>query len=203
MTYGAYAWPFGTWALLALAAVGIPERLGFTSGALIGSSNQLLTVDATEMVRDSSETSYLRKLGLRNPNLIVYPNTLATKILFDNEKSATGVDIDFAGHKYQLNATKEVIVSAGAFQSPQLLMVSGIGPASTLERFNISVIADRPGVGQNLTDHVLGGPTYRINLVTSDDFGNPSFVAMATEEYNTYPPRGPYASLNGDVLGER
>lgn len=202
LTYGAYAWAFGTWGKLALAAVGIPEINGFTSGDLIGSSNQLLTIDATEQIRDSAETSFLRKLGLPNPNLIVYPNTLATKILFDGKKKAIGVDIDFGGRNYTLNATQEVIVSAGAFQSPHLLMVSGIGPASTLEKFNIPVIVDRPGVGENLTDHTLGGPSYRLNVQTSDLFSNPEFAAKANEEYNTFPYSGPYASLNGDRLGK-
>ncbi|KAL1855180.1 hypothetical protein Plec18170_004596 [Paecilomyces lecythidis] len=200
VTYGAYAWAFGTWAKRALASVGIPEINGLTSGNLLGSSNQLLTIGADTMVRDSSETSFLRKLGLKNPNLIVYPNTLATRVLFDNNKRAVGIEIDFGGRNYILNATAEVILSAGAFLSPQLLMVSGVGPANILQKYGIEVIADRPGVGQNLTDHTLGGPTYRLNLVTSDNFAQPDFVAMATEEYNSYPPRGPYASLNGDLL---
>lgn len=54
------------------------------------------------------------------------------------------------GMSFQLNATTEIILSAGAFQSPQLLMVSEIGPSSTLEQHGIPIIADRPGVGQNL-----------------------------------------------------
>lgn len=202
ITYGAYAWAFGTWGKKALAAVGIPERQGFTSGSLFGSSNQLLTIDATQQTRDSSETSFLRKLGLQNPNLVVYPNTLATRILFDSNKVAIGIDIDFGGRNYTLNATKEVIVSAGTFQSPQLLMVSGVGPESRLGEFGIPVIADRPGVGQNLWDHTLGGPSYQINVVTSDEFAKSDFRAKATQEFNSYPPQGPYASLIGDVLGK-
>ena len=202
ITYGAYAWAFGTWGKKALAAIGIPERKGFTSGGLFGSSNQLLTVDATQMTRDSSETSFLRKLGLQNPNLVVYPNTLAKRILFDDNKYAVGISIDFGGRNYTLNATREVIVSAGAFQSPQLLMVSGIGPQNTLDSFDIPVIANRPGVGQNLWDHTLGGPSYRLNVETSDDFAKTDFATVATQEYNSYPPRGPYASLIGDVLGK-
>ena len=51
---------------------------------------------------------------------------------------------------YTLSARKEVVVSAGAFQSPQLLMVSGIGPLETLTKYGIPIVADRPGVGQNM-----------------------------------------------------
>ena len=54
------------------------------------------------------------------------------------------------GKEYILSAKKEVILSAGAFQSPQLLMVSGVGPAATLQKHNIPVVADRAGVGQNM-----------------------------------------------------
>lgn len=200
--YGAYVWAFGSWAIKALAEVGIPEIQGFTSGDLLGSTRQLLTIDPVEQTRDSAETSFLRKLGLKNPNLIVYPDTLATRILFDGFKRAVGVSIDFGGYQYTLSATKEVIVSAGVFQSPQLLMVSGIGPQETLEKQNIPAVANRSGVGKNMTDHVYGGPTYRVNMVTSDDFDKPDFVANATEEYNTYPIRGPYASFDSDVLGK-
>lgn len=201
VTSGAYAWSFATWATKAYAAAGIPEIQGLTSGELIGHSFQLLTIDPIEQTRDSAETSFLRKLGLKNPNLVVYPTTLATHIVFNSAKDAVGVIIDFGGRHYTLNASKEVIVSAGVIQS-QLLMVSGIRPEDTLKEHNIPVIANRPGVGQNLTDHSRGGATYRLNLVTGDGFANPDFVANATEGYNTYPIRGPYASVEGDILGK-
>ncbi|MGG6498183.1 UNVERIFIED_CONTAM: GMC family oxidoreductase N-terminal domain-containing protein, partial [Bacteroidetes bacterium 56_B9] len=78
----------------------------------------------------------------RRPNLRVFTLTKAKKILFEN-KRATGVRVTSGGFiPYTIRARKEVILSAGAFQSPQLLMVSGIGPASTLRRFNIPVIQD-------------------------------------------------------------
>ena len=65
-----------------------------------------------------------------------------------------------------LTARREVILSAGAFQSPQLLMVSGVGPAPLLTSLGIPVVADRPGVGQNMTDHVFFGPSYRVKVDT-------------------------------------
>ena len=75
---------------------------------------------------------------------------MAKKIIFDSNKTAKGVVVETAGTPYTLNATREVILSAGAFQSPQLLMVSGIGPKKTLQKHNISMIADRPGIGSNI-----------------------------------------------------
>lgn len=72
------------------------------------------------------------------------------------------------GTTHFLNATREVILSAGALHSPQLLMLSGVGPAQVLSDFAIDVVADRPGVGQNLTDHVLFGPSYEVVFDTLD-----------------------------------
>jgi choline dehydrogenase len=113
--------------------------------------------NATTMTRDSSETSFLRRV-LDYPNFAVYPLTMAKKIIFGpdnndkNRKKASGVVVDTQGDQYVLTATKVVIVSAGAFASPPLLMVSGLGPAAHLEKLGIPVVADRPGVGQNMQD---------------------------------------------------
>ena len=72
---------------------------------------------------------------------------------FDDKKRATGVDVQInsanADLKFHLTAKKEVIVSAGVWHSPQILMVSGVGPAVTLEKYGIDVVSDLPGVGQN------------------------------------------------------
>lgn len=92
---------------------------------------------------------------------------MAKKVLFKNTNQASGVRVETLGIPYTLTARKEVILSAGAFQSPQLLMVSGIGPRSTLQKFNIPVIKDLPGVGQNMQDHVMFGVTNEVNVTTA------------------------------------
>jgi choline dehydrogenase len=68
--------------------------------------------------------------------------------------------------RYQC-VSSPLILSAGAFQSPQLLMVSGIGPKATLEAHNIPVLHDNPNVGQNMVDHVWFGPAVRVKLETN------------------------------------
>ena len=75
---------------------------------------------------------------------------MAKRILFDANKTAIGVSVEVGGAPFHINATREVVLSAGAFQSPQMLMVSGVGPREILDLYDISVVADRPGVGQNM-----------------------------------------------------
>ena len=95
---------------------------------------------------------------------------MAKRILFDSGKTAIGVVVANKGREsYMIRVYKEFIVSAGAFQSLQLLMVSGIGPESHLREFDIEVVADRLGVWQNLQDYVFFGPGY---LVCIDTFTN-------------------------------
>ena len=111
-------------------------------------------IDPSGEVRASSEETYLQQsFASGRTNLKVYTHTLAKRVLFPaNSTRASGVEVVSGSWgskaKYTLSARKEVIVSAGAFHSPQLLMVSGIGPRAMLEQFNITVVADRPGVGQ-------------------------------------------------------
>ena len=204
VTFGHYAQAFSSWAQAAFKQLGINPIKGFTSGSILGSSYQLLTIDGQRFTRDSSETSFLRKVGLPRNNLIVYQSTLAKKIIFDNNKVATAVEIDIGnlgGVTFKLSAKKEVIVSAGAFQSPQLLMVSGVGPAATLQRNGINVVSDLPGVGQNMWDHVLGGPSYRVNVLTTSALGNPAFSAAQNDLFNSNPPRGMLTNTGADILG--
>jgi len=74
-------------------------------------------------------------------------------------KLATGVELQRFGQKFKIKARKEVILSAGAVASPQILMLSGIGPKEHLQSHEISVVQDLPGVGQNLQDHLMAGFT--------------------------------------------
>lgn len=102
--------------------------------------------------RNSTAKAYLDPARPRK-NLTVITNTQVQKILFDGIE-ATGISYKKAdGEIIKVDALKEVILSAGAVGSPQLLMLSGVGPASHLKDHGISIIADMPGVGQNLNDH--------------------------------------------------
>ncbi|KZF20175.1 GMC oxidoreductase [Xylona heveae TC161] len=183
VTFSNFALAMSSWVQRAFKEIGIEPINGFTSGKLIGSSYVLETIDHATQHRESSETAFLRPRLGKAKNLIVYKNTLAKRVVFDGTR-ATGVEVDSDNQQYTLSANKEVILSAGAFQSPQLLMVSGVGPSDTLKQYGIPVVADRPGVGQNMWDHVLMGPSYRVNAITSSSFTNPEFLQEAEREYN-------------------
>ena len=93
----------------------------------------------------------LPHLGRRG-NLTVETNAQVLRILFEGTR-AIGVELWQHGERRTLRARREVVLAAGALQTPQLLMLSGVGPAGELRRFGIPVLADLPGVGRNLQDH--------------------------------------------------
>jgi choline dehydrogenase len=105
-------------------------------------------------VRASTAAGYL-KSARRGANLKVVSQALATRILFDGRR-ATAVEYLIGNDKHSALANVEVIVASGAFNSPQLLQLSGIGPAPLLKSLGIAVIADAPGVGDHLNDHFSG-----------------------------------------------
>ena len=102
---------------------------------------------------------------------------------------------------YTIKAKKEVILSAGAFNSPQLLMLSGIGPLEQLEELDIPVLSALEGVGQNMWDHVMFGPSYHVNFPTLDDtLHNPVSLADALLDYSLNA-EGPLSSNVVEFLG--
>jgi choline dehydrogenase len=103
-------------------------------------------------MRASVAVTYLHPV-MERENLTVLTNSHALRILFDGDR-ASGVEIDRGGEIEEVHASCEVILSAGAYQSPQLLMLSGIGPADQLPLFQIAVRKDLP-VGQGLQDHCM------------------------------------------------
>ncbi|KAI8870176.1 alcohol oxidase, partial [Ramicandelaber brevisporus] len=109
--------------------------------------------------RASTATGYLSSgLLAERPNLSVVTNCIVTRILFNEEgdtPEAVGIELASLQHGkvYHIFAKSEVILCAGAVHSPQLLMVSGVGPREHLETHGIRVVADLPGVGANLQDH--------------------------------------------------
>ncbi len=92
------------------------------------------------------------KPALNRPNLSAITHATVTKILFEG-KRAVGVEYQHQGERKVARASREVILCGGAINSPQLLLLSGIGPAAELQKHGIPVVANLPGVGQNLQDH--------------------------------------------------
>ena len=105
-------------------------------------------------VRSSTAAGYL-KPARRRANLKVVSQALATRIVFDGRR-ATGIEYLAGNEKRSASANAEVIVAGGTFNSPQLLQLSGLGPASLLQSHGITVIADASGVGDDLNDHISG-----------------------------------------------
>ena len=101
--------------------------------------------------RNSSATTFLNPALKRN-NIKLQKNILVEKIFLENDR-AVGIEVSEKGQKYRIEAEKEIILSAGALNSPQILMLSGIGPADHLRNIGSNVSHDLPGVGQNLQDH--------------------------------------------------
>lgn len=181
---------FGTWARLAFIEAGMPQIIGLSSGKLLGSAYAALTIDPTTGERSSSESSFLQSaIEAKLQGLTVYKNTLATQVLFSSNGSrATGVSALTAGTfgtgsvNFTLSANKEVILSAGAFQSPQLLMVSGIGDCAELASFNIKCRHNLTGVGKNMMDHPIYGSARRVNVLTASASANNAAVGAALAE---------------------
>ncbi|KAH9945913.1 alcohol oxidase [Epithele typhae] len=137
--------------------VGIPLNSEPNSGDLLGSSMQFTSVDPTTATRSHSASAYYLPNAERK-NLHVLINSPVSKITFVPDSSplvANGVEVVNDGRKFHLAARKEVIVCAGAFQSPQVLELSGIGNKTILEKHGIQTLLDLPSVGENLQDHIF------------------------------------------------
>jgi choline dehydrogenase len=103
--------------------------------------------------RLSAARAYLHPIMRRRRNLTVRTSTLVTHLHTDGAR-VTGVEIERHGGGTETIEAGEVILAGGAINTPQLLLLSGIGPAADLEALGIPVVADRPGVGQHLQDHL-------------------------------------------------
>ena len=150
--------------------LGIPTRTDFNGGRQEGVGYyQLFTRNG---FRSSSATAYLRPAA-RRPNLRVETGAHATRIVFEGSR-AVGARYRQGGVEKEARAVREVILSAGALQSPQLLQLSGVGPAALLQSFGVPVVRDLPGVGENLQDHLQLRVMYKCMkpITTNDDLAS-------------------------------
>ncbi|MBC7502662.1 MAG: choline dehydrogenase [Herminiimonas sp.] len=138
---------------------GVPVVSDFNSGPQEGVGYYQLTT--RNGLRCSTAVAYL-KPARKHPNLHIETEAQATRILFEGAR-ATGVAYRQGGTMREVHAKREVLLCAGALQSPQLLQLSGIGAAALLQKFAIPVLRDLPGVGANLQDHLQVRLMYEVS----------------------------------------
>jgi choline oxidase len=149
--------PSGVAILDACEQAGIPRARFNDGGTVINGANFFQINRRGDGTRSSSSVSYIHPI-MDRPNFTLLTGLRARVLNFGDDRRCTGVDVvDSAfGTTHTLSARREVVLSAGAIDSPKLLMLSGIGPAGHLTDHGIEVLVDSPGVGENLQDHPEG-----------------------------------------------
>jgi choline dehydrogenase-like flavoprotein len=164
------------------------EHMGFYSS--LGAVNR--TNDAGN--RSYAATGYL-KPNLGRPNLKVLTDALASKILLNSSKEAEGVEFIHNGETYTVKASKEVVLSTGVIQTPQLLELSGIGDPNILQKAGVECVVENKSVGANFQDHVLGGMLFNLqDGIQSMDALHGADYAKTQQEIYESTQSGPYGS---------
>lgn len=193
----------------ACKSLGIPFSADFNSGESPTGVNRLMTYVDDKLERVTSETAYLTPEVLARPNIKVAIHAQVTKILVrktGEEKRAYAVEFTHNrdGPVYCARARKEVILSAGAIHSPQILMLSGIGPSEELRIFDIPVVHELQGVGAHLMDHPVIDCNLKDKTNTSPKYLKPTTLldlikyVSATIQYLVWR-RGPAATNLGEA----
>ncbi len=149
----------------AAIAAGLNYNPDFNGATQEGVGHYQLTTKGGK--RNSAMRAFLRP-AMKRANLDVLQNAHATRLVFEG-KRATGVEFKRNGATHVVKAGREVILSGGSVNSPQLLQLSGIGDASHLKSFGIDVVLDNANVGRNLSDHQGINYTYRMKVPTLND----------------------------------
>ncbi|CAD6899622.1 unnamed protein product [Tilletia controversa] len=175
----------------ALQSLGLTYNNQPLAGDNVGASLQPADINPTNSTRSYSAVAYYLPNSAR-PNLKVYLNSTVTKINFESSKDlfgnvkASSVSFQTGDKTRSLPVKKEVIVSGGVVNSPQILELSGIGNPSILKAAGIKTVVDLPGVGENLQDHTYTCAAFELKdgHVTLDSLRNdPQFAAQQKELY--------------------
>lgn len=162
----------------------------------MGFYSSLAAVSRTEDApgrRSYAASGYLRP-NIGRPNLKVLTEAMASKIILDGN-TATGVEFVHDGQKHTVNASKEVILSGGVINSPQLLELSGIGDPEVLKAAGVECVVKNKRVGANFQDHVLGGMLYDLKdgMQSLDSLHNAEYQKEQEAIYEKTG-KGPYGS---------
>lgn len=137
-------------ALTAAESVGFKRKNGMNDGKL----NGFMGYNDMNYEADKRRNSYVAFVSENSAStLTVKTRSLVHKVLFDSQQRAIGVEAVVDGRKQTIHASKEVILCAGALETPKLLMLSGVGPKEHLDAMGVPVVKDVPGIGNNLQDH--------------------------------------------------
>ncbi|MBX9590522.1 MAG: GMC family oxidoreductase N-terminal domain-containing protein [Hyphomonadaceae bacterium] len=178
--------------------LGLPGNDDFNGETTFGVGAYQLSIGSRW--RASSAAAFLRP-ALGRPNLTILTRAQATRVLLERTR-ARGVEWADGGERRQARAEREVLLAAGALQSPQLLQLSGIGPADLLRQLGIGVAVDLPGVGENLQDHYQARTIVRLCQPNSlnNDVRNPLRLARMGWDWLVHG-RGPLTIGAGQVGG--
>src|SRR5690606_9671487 len=161
--------------LAAGEAAGLSRNADFNGGTQEGVGIYQITTRGG--LRASASTAYLRP-AMRRENLSIVTRAMATRILFQG-KRAIGVEYRCGGKLWTIYAKKEVILSAGAVNSPQLLQLPQIGDPQLLKSHGIDIVHAAPNVGQNLQDHIGFDYLYRSRVPTLNNLLRPWWGQLA------------------------
>ncbi len=148
----------------ATAAAGYPVTPDYHGEHSEGFMRMEMT--ATRRGRRASAARAFLYPAMRRPNLTVRTHALVHRVLLENGR-AVGIEYSHAGQMRQVRAEREVLLSGGVYGSPQMLFLSGIGPAAELQTLGIAPVLDLPGVGKNLIEHPL---TFTLNAARPKTF---------------------------------
>jgi choline dehydrogenase len=159
----------------ACEALGIPNNPNYNSGQNMFGVSPLQSTINSENTRVTSFQNYITP-NLDRPNLDVVLYCNVEKVTFDESNQVTGIVVHYGGTKQTIGVNKEVILSAGAINSPAILMRSGIGDAAELRRLDSKkIISDLPGVGQNLMEAIIFKGTWSTKEPIYDQPRNEGF----------------------------
>ncbi len=148
--------------LQAAQEIGLPSVYDYNAGEMEGASLYQITTDRG--LRASAARAYLRP-AMQRPNLVVQTRALVRQLLFDGGQ-ATGVEYRHKGVVKRAMARAEVILCAGAINTPQLMQLSGLGPSETLQAAGVSLRQSMPAVGRHLSDHLGADIVCRASVPT-------------------------------------
>lgn len=170
-------------------------------GRGVGGWSNPAAIDPVTKTRSYAASAYFAPVSSRS-NLEVITGATVSRIILEDSLNgdqpiARGVEFTQDGVEHRANASREVIVSAGVFQSPKILELSGIGDKALLEKFGIATKVNNPNVGENLQDHLMTGVSYEVaeGVMTGDPLlrQEPQFVQAAMQMYQEHK-SGPFAS---------